>query len=201
MKSWLRIALLTALVSLPISSHAYNFFNAFSPTLTQIDDHTYRFRIQVDYNFDMWDTPEGYPSLGAFTGFSLGHLLGQHQRNFRPWSDQPGEYVNYSDGWWRAWHLGFYPLSLPGNEFGYDFDYDGDLSHPFAIHYTGAAMWAWFDNELGMQYRSEEYRGAVLVNFPPSAAPHAIPEPTTAFMWLSAMGVTLISGRSKRRVV
>ncbi len=187
---------LIALAFLPEVGHAFNFFTAFSPSISQIGDHSYRFRVQVDYNFDMEYADNGMPAMGAFTGFSLGRLIGYNQRSFTPLGDDPGQEVRYTAGWWRTGHLGFYPLSLPGHEFGYDFDFAGSLPRTLSVQYTSDATWSWVDFEQGMQYRQQQYRGRMQVTLPASAAaPAAVPEPTTALHWAVGLASAFVIRR------
>ncbi len=180
----------------PASGHTLNFVTAFSPTVTQIGEYSYRFRVQVDYNFDMFYSGDGMPAMGAFTGFSLGRLIGFNQRNLTPWGNDPGQEIRYISGWWRTGHLGFYPLSLPGHEFGYDFDYAGSLPSTLSVQYASDATWAWYDFEHGMQYQQQQYRGRLQVRLPASAAaPSAVPEPATALLWAVGLASAIVYRR------
>ncbi len=190
------LAIVFAIVLAPVAGHAFSFFTAFSPSISQIGDHSYRFRVQVDYNFDMFYSSDGMPAMGAFTGFSLGRLMGYNQRSFTPLGDDPGQEVRYTSGWWRTGHLGFYPLSLPGHEFGYDFDYAGSLPSGLSVNYRSEATWAWFDFEQGMLYQQQLYRGRLHVTMPSSTAtPTAIPEPTTALLWAVGLASAFVLRR------
>lgn len=196
MKNRSKFIAVFAIVLAPVAGNAFSFFTAYSPSISQIGDHSYRFRVQVDYNFDMFYSNDGMPAMGAFTGFSLGRLIGYNQRSFTPLGDDPGQEVRYSSGWWRTGHLGFYPLSLPGHEFGYDFDYAGSLPSTLSVHYLSDATWAWYDFEQGMQYQQRRYRGRMQVSLPViAAASSAIPEPATALLWAVGLASAFVFRR------
>ena len=179
--------------------NAFTFFTAYDASITRLVGDTYQFRISVDYSLDMKDNGDGVPAMGAFFGFSLGPLWGTDQRNFAPYSDRPGEHVWYSDDWWHADHLGFVPLSLPGNTFGYDFDYVGNRPHFSTQHYAAQAVWTWFDWRTGqIQYDSEIFEGDVAISTRRIADPIAVPEVPSLF--LLALGMAgLLYGRTLTR--
>lgn len=185
MNKYLIIVLLICASFLPTGAHAFTFFTAYDALVTRIAKTSYQFRVTVDYNFDMRNEDTGIPALGTFCGFSLGQLCGEGQRNFAPISDKPGERVWYSDSWWRSDHLGYYPSSLPGRVFGYDFDYTGDVKGLSAVSFAAQATWAWSDpSGGGMKYESEIFAGELPIIVSDPANPVAVPEAPTVLLFV-----------------
>lgn len=172
---------------------AFTFFNAYNASISQLTLDTYQFHVSVDYNFEMKTEYDGTPATGAFCGFSLGQLYGASQSNFAPYSDKPGQSVWYSDSWWHTDQFGFYPSSLPGIDFGYDFSYAGDVTQMSSCHFAAQAMWAWSDSYTGeMHYDSEFFEGDLTPALPNPANPTALPEaPSVILLAVGLVGVVV----------
>ena len=177
-------------------AHAYTFFNAYDATITRLAADTYQFRISVDYNLDMKTKYGDMPAVGAFCGMSVGQPYGEFQSNFAPFSDKPGERVWYSDNWWRSDHFGYYPTSLPGTVFGYDFGYVGDLRGLSDTHFAAQATWAWVDVNTGdMQYETEIFEGDVSLSLPPSTHPSTVPEVSSMLLMAIGLAGIVVAGK------